>query len=933
MSFERPSADEQFRLAQLRSLGLIDLGRQPGLDALVDCAARMMGCAAAAVSLVDADKVWLQAVHGLASAVLPRAEAMCSHTIAEDGVLEVPDLCTDPRSQSAHALAHDGWRMYAGVPLRVDGAKVGALFVLDREIRRLAPDQHRALSQLGEVAAGLLQGASRLASAQRERARLTDFARASGDWMWEVDADLRYTWVSGAFEAVTGIPPTRVIGQPVMNAPLLDPVGNPLPDGSGLRDLLEKRQVVTRALTAKPTARGVLQVSRSAVPTFDAAGRFTGYRGTARDVSAHVTGERQSRGQAELLRKLSSQVPGVIFQFRVMPDRSLQHLYASDACRAMFGVEPPGATDGADSAAVCRALHPADRHGVLQSLVEAGAEQRPWYRECRTLREGQVRWLELRAMPEARAHGEVLWHGFAADVTARKEIELALRHGDQRWAMAAQAARIGIAQFERATGRIVLDPIACANHGLPETTGELQLDDWLATLLPEDRASASHAVVQAFRTLGSIEARYRVPSPDGNARTLEVFAHCVLDDRGRATGMLGTCRDVTQQVAHEQLRRDKETAERASQAKSEFLSRVSHELRTPLNGILGFAQLMALDRLHPLAPAQARRLDSVMHAGRHLLELINEVLDLARIEQGEFRLERAPVDVSASLRASVALIQPLADDAGVRVHLPDTGPVWAEADPRGVEQVLINLLSNAIKYNRPQGQVRITLRRDGGRVAASVTDEGAGLTAAQQAHLFEPFNRLGAEQQRVEGTGLGLVIARSLAVAMGGGLAFSSAVPSGCTFTLELPEASEPDAGAARRAPPANDAEAVDAGRRRVLYIEDEPLNQLLMRELFRSRPQWELEVAGDGREGLERLDGHAFDLVLIDMNLPDMSGLDLIRHLRARPATRALHCIALSADAMQSQIDAAVAAGYNAYWTKPINVPQVLEGLARVLA
>ena len=241
MSLERPPADEQFRLAQLKSLGLIEIGRQPSLDALVDCTARMTGSAAAAVSLVDADEVWLQAVHGVASAVLPRAQAMCSHTIAQDDVLEVPDLCADPRTQSARALVEDGWRLYAGVPLRIDGAKVGALFVLDREARRLAPEQHQALIQLGEVAIGLLQGASRLASAHRERARLIDFARASGDWMWEVDADLRYTWVSGAFEAVTGIPPASVIGQAISNAPLLDLLGDPLPDGSTLRDLLGVR--------------------------------------------------------------------------------------------------------------------------------------------------------------------------------------------------------------------------------------------------------------------------------------------------------------------------------------------------------------------------------------------------------------------------------------------------------------------------------------------------------------------------------------------------------------------------------------------------------------------------------------------------------------------------------------------------------------------
>ena len=930
---ERSPDDEARRLSRLRALGILDAQPEPAVVALVGCAARLTDCPAAALSLVDADRVWLKATHGLPAITLPRGQSLCPHTLAQDGVLEVPDLQGDPRMADAVAAAHwQDWRLYAGVPLHVEGVRVGALFVLDRIERQLTPAQRDALLQLADVASGLLAGAARQGALELERSRLADFSRASDDWMWEADAGLRLTWVSETFESVTGLSAETVIGQQLPNEPLLDLHGDPLPAGMGLRDHLSARPAVTRVLTAKTTARGLLQILRSAVAVFDADGRFTGYRGTARDVSDHVAGVRLAQVQAELLGKLSTQVPGVIFQFLLAPDRSVHFLYASDACRAMFGTEPPHDGDGGVHDAVCRALHPDDREGLLQSLADAGRQGEPWYRECRTLRDGELRWLELRAMPAPQPEGGVLWHGFAADVTARKEIELALRTGDQRWAMAAKAAGIGIAQFDPASGRIALDPIACGNHNLPADAGEMSLTDWLASLVPEDRPAAAQAVAEAFRMQGTIEARYRVPLPDGSLRTLEVFAHCMQDDQGRPTGMIGTCRDVTQQVAHEQLLRDKESAERASQAKSEFLSRVSHELRTPLNGILGFAQLMALDRESPLARDQSRRLESVLHAGRHLLALINDVLDLSRIEQGEFVLQRTPVDLAASLRATAALIQPLAEAAGVPLQLPEAVGRWVMADARGVEQVLLNLLSNAIKYNRPQGTVRAALIPESEHLCVSVTDEGPGLSAAQRAHLFEPFNRLGAEQQRVEGTGLGLVIARALATAMGGSLRFAPAPGGGSTFTLCLPAAPAPTDHPPRPAPRSTAAPAAASSRRRVLYIEDEPLNQLLMRELFKTRPHWELDIADDGQSGLARLAQDPPHLVLIDMNLPDMNGLTLIRQLRSNPATAALQCIALSADAMQSQIDAAIAAGYNAYWTKPINVPQVLDGLESAL-
>jgi CheY-like chemotaxis protein/anti-sigma regulatory factor (Ser/Thr protein kinase) len=400
--------------------------------------------------------------------------------------------------------------------------------------------------------------------------------------------------------------------------------------------------------------------------------------------------------------------------------------------------------------------------------------------------------------------------------------------------------------------------------------------------------------------------------------------------------MVGACRDVTAQLVGERLQRDVEAAERANRAKSEFLSRVSHELRTPLNGILGFAQLMAMDRDHPLAPDQSRRLDSVLRSGHHLLALINNVLDLTRLDGGQFALEPLTVDAWASLQQTVVLVQPLAAELGIvlpAVGLAGREPCWVRADPPALEQVLMNLLSNAIKYNRRGGSVRVDARSDGERVSISVSDEGRGISAEQQMTLFQPFNRLSDEQRRIQGSGLGLVIARRLAEAMGGEVRLRSDAGSGSTFTLVLPASTAADAAAASPAAAPAAPHATDTETREVLYIEDEPLNAVLMEEVFRTQPNWKLCIAEDGASGLRLARETLPDLLLIDMNLPDMNGLTLIRRLRAEPMTRRLCCIALSADAMREQIEAALAAGFDDYWTKPIDVHRVLGDLMRLLA
>lgn len=802
---------EAERLAALQRLGLIPedgdrpIEAQPGLDALADCAARLTGAPVALVTLLGADVQWVLARTGIDLSRSPREHAFCAHAILGDALMEVSDLRADPRfKDNPFVTGVPHVRFYAGQPLAVDGQNVGTLCLLDTEPRQLSPRDRHTLAQLGRAAVELLQSRQRLRDAEGQRERLLDFGRAAGDWMWETDAEDRYTWLSAAVEAATGIAAESLIGQPICDAVLLDERGAPLPSGVTLRQLMTRRAAFARAISRARTPRGELVLSHSAVPVFDAKGRFAGYRGTVRDISERV------------------------------------------------------ATEGA-----------------------------------------------------LRAH-------------------------EERWQMAAAAAGIGIASLNLADGKVALDERACINHGLVHPQPDFTLGDWLAQIDPADREAASAGVQRAVTSGAPFEGRYRIHRPDGSMRWLEFVVRALRNDGGQPIGVIGICRDVHEQQVATELRRSTAEAERASRAKSEFLSRVSHELRTPLNGILGFAQLMALDREQPLAGTQARRLASVQRAGRHLLDLINDVLELTRIEREGFELEQGPVDVDAALRASLALVQPLAQDRGIALELPPRSGAWARGDTRAIEQVLMNLLSNAVKYSGTGARVHVAVAHAGAELAIAVRDEGAGLSAAQQERLFQPFDRLGADRQQVEGSGLGLVIARQLAEAMGGRIAVSSAPGAGSTFTLWLP-ASELAGVADDSAPGALDAAmpapAVRQPPRRVLYVEDEALNQVLLQEVFRARPAWALEIASDGAQGLTRARELAPDLMLIDMNLPDTTGLALIRRLRADPTTRALRCIALSADAMVEQIDAARGAGFDDYWTKPIDVSKVLVALDALLA
>ncbi|MCA3242559.1 MAG: response regulator [Rubrivivax sp.] len=393
-------------------------------------------------------------------------------------------------------------------------------------------------------------------------------------------------------------------------------------------------------------------------------------------------------------------------------------------------------------------------------------------------------------------------------------------------------------------------------------------------------------------------------------------------------------RDRLDQVLRDtnlKLRAAKQEAERANQAKSDFLSSMSHELRSPLNAILGFAQLME-SASPPPTPAQASSLDQILKAGWYLLELINEVLDLSFIESGKLSLSIEPVALAEVLADCEAMIDAQARQKGIEVQFDAADEaLHMRADRTRLKQILLNLLNNAIKYNRVGGSVRVSCRRTVGRdhIRVSLQDTGNGLSAEELAHLFEPFNRLGQEAGVEQGTGIGLVVCKRLVALMGGEIGVESTVGVGSVFWFELPAAGHPAAAERALATPRPPQRPVGSPRvHTVLCVEDNPANLMLVARLLERRPDIRLLSARDGRRGVEMALQALPDVILMDINLPGIDGTAALRLLAAAPETREIPVIAISANALPRDIEKGLEAGFFRYLTKPIKVGSFMDTL-----
>ena len=438
----------------------------------------------------------------------------------------------------------------------------------------------------------------------------------------------------------------------------------------------------------------------------------------------------------------------------------------------------------------------------------------------------------------------------------------------------------------------------------------------------------------AFKASRGIEDIYELTyiCKDGSRFPAIVSITALRDDYGEIIGylLIGTDNSVRKQVELD-LNNAMAAAEKANLAKSDFLSSMSHELRTPLSAILGFAQLMESGSPLP-TPSQKRSIDQILKAGWYLLELINEILDLALIESGKLPLSLEPVSLTEVLHECQAMIEPQAQKRDIRMTFPQFEcPYFVEADRTRVKQVLINLLSNAVKYNKVGGTVVVDcIASTPGRIRICVKDTGEGLTPDKLTQLFQPFNRLGKEAGLEEGTGIGLMVSKRLVELMKGEIGVQSTLGVGSVFWIELNLTAEPQPAAAEAEPTAVAQAQVQAGvqLRTLLYVEDNPANLMLVEDLIARRPDIRLLSASDGNRGIEIARASRPDVILMDINLPGISGIQALKILRADPATAHIPVVALSANAIPRDIEKGLAAGFFRYLTKPIKVNQFMDAL-----
>ena len=457
-----------------------------------------------------------------------------------------------------------------------------------------------------------------------------------------------------------------------------------------------------------------------------------------------------------------------------------------------------------------------------------------------------------------------------------------------------------------------------------------------------ERASASITQVLSEGKITDYELTAR--AKDGKETVVSYNATTFYDRDGILQGVFAAARDVTERKRWDQVLQEntaelvkaKAIAEKANLAKSDFLSSMSHELRSPLNAILGFAQLMESGSPVPTA-TQKGSIDQILHAGWYLLELINEILDLAVIESGRLSLSLEPVQLPDVMIECQAMIEPLAEKRGISMTFPQfTNSCCVMADRTRLKQVLFNLLSNAIKYNQPGGSVTVEcLETKSGHVRISVNDTGAGLSPEKLLQLFQPFNRLGQEAGGEEGTGIGLVVSKRLVELMQGFIGAESSVGTGSMFWIDLVSAVDPNPNIGKSSAIADVGSPAPLGPRLhlLLYVEDNPANLKLIEQLVARRPDMRLLTAQNGKDGIMLARGYFPDVILMDINLPGISGIETMKILRLDPTTAHIPIVALSANAMPSDIEKGLEAGFFRYLTKPIRVNEFIETLNDVIA
>lgn len=553
-----------------------------------------------------------------------------------------------------------------------------------------------------------------------------------------------------------------------------------------------------------------------------------------------------------------------------------------------------------------------------------------WHGEvCNRRKNGSFYWVDTSIVPFVDAEGFPYHYiSIRTDITHVKENE-------QRLASSQAFANIGTWDWDIRSGDLVWSERIAGLFGFPAGEFTHSYAHFLESVHPEDKQRVDSAIKDCVERGLSYNIEHRCVWPDDSVHWLMQSGDVVRDLDETPLHMLGLVQDITQRKQDEaELLQAKEVAEMASRAKSEFLASISHELRTPLNAILGFSQLFSLDET---LPAETRsNSHQIVRAGQHLLSLVNDLIDLARIESNKLELSMESVILKDVVCDSLNMVQSMANDNNIKIFIVQCEvmdiSVWS--DYNRLRQALINLLTNSIKYNKPYGKVHMLCEANGDRVNIAITDTGGGIPADKHARVFNAFDRLGEERGEIEGTGIGLVITKRIVEAMGGSIGFESRVGIGSTFWMEFPLVTKSQRVSPQSISANKPVQPVpeQAVRPAVLYLEDNPMNMRLMQQIFAGLKAWELRSANNAEEGLEMALANPPDLILMDINLPGINGYQALTKLKEFPLLADIPVVALTANAMKGDREQGLAAGFDEYLTKPLDIPRLVEVLSKLL-
>ena len=920
------SGEEARRLAVLRSYGILDTPDEEAYDRFTRLAARLFDVSMVTISLIDENRQWFKSRVGLSICGSARDISFCTHVVDIKEPLIVPDTHADARfANNPFVTEEPHVRFYAGVPLRApEGVILGTFCLLDDKPREFS---NADLTHLNDIAAMVMEKMKLRHKEQLYRSLVED----GSEMVVIFNESYGVIYQSPAVE--------RLLGYPAHEFRELKIIDLVHPDdrsdvAARYEQMLEEKCDVPLQLYRFRHKDGSWRFVECYARYQMDDPEIGGIVFIVRDVTERVEMERQLN-QAETRVEANFQQSSLGMAMIALDGKFLR---INDKFAELSGIEIARLSEYGYQ----DLMHSDEVEASIQKMGRlARGEENSLSVERRLIRrDGHSFWAQFDISLVRQADGEPDYLlSQVQDIDARRRQEERLRLLESVAVHANDAILITEAEPIDPPGPRILyaNEAYCRMSGytLEEVMGK-------TPRIMQGEGTDPAACAQIRRALERwkpIVIEVLNYTKAGKPFWVELSIVPVADEKGWYTHWVSLQRDVTARKEGEAaVKRAREEAEAANNAKSSFLSRVSHELRTPLNAILGFGQLLELEE-QSLSSSESTA--HILKAGHHLLELINEVLDISRIESGEAALSIEPLRIAEIAHEALDLIRPMAAEFGISLHETHVfdSPLAMMGDRRRVKQIVLNLLSNAIKYNRKGGTVTLSLElqqhpnRDGSElVRLCVTDTGTGIAPEKRERLWVAFDRLGAESSAIEGTGIGLALSLRLAQAMNGQLDFRSD-EQGSTFWVELPVAQLPSntLDVVERPVATGDRSPV-ATRWSALYIEDNLPNVQLMEGILAYRPQVRLLTAFEGETGIEMARQHQPDVILLDLHLPDINGDEVLRRLRADENLKEVPVIMISADATPGQVERLLAAGANDYMAKPFNIAHLLNLLDRYL-